>query len=202
MTEIKDIIRRFVIPIGIALICIYSMRECNHYKSLHKQSVDNLKVVMDSVTNYRKVNGKLFAENSVLRLTSDELKATNSRLANDIKVLSKRRKTPLNGTSVTIVHDTIVTTERVVDSVVNFSYEDSCISIGVDSGYLSYVIKPTEVTIVQYQKGKEIIASASYSGCGTIVGVSSISIDNKKRRLPWFWIGLGSGTLLTLILTR
>jgi len=201
MKEITlDLIKRSI-PILLLIICIYSIRTCNEYKQEAKQATRNLKVVMDTVTNYREVNGKRYAENLVLSLTINELKSTNTKLANDIKSLSKRSKGGLNGTSVVVVHDTIYSTELVTDSNVSFTYSDSCIDLSVDSGMLAYQIKPFEVTIIQRKEGNKVIASANYSGCGEIVGISSIIIeDKKKKKLPWFWIGLGSGVILRSLL--
>jgi len=201
MKEITlDLIKRSI-PILLLIICIYSIRTCNEYKQEAKQATRNLKVVMDTVTNYREVNGKRYAENLVLSLTINELKSTNTKLANDIKSLSKRSKGGLNGTSVVVVHDTIYSTELVTDSNVSFTYSDSCIDLSVDSGMLAYQIKPFEVTIIQRKEGNKVIASANYSGCGEIVGISSIIIEEKKKKkLPWFWIGLGSGVILRSLL--
>jgi hypothetical protein len=201
MKEITlDLIKRSI-PILLLIICIYSIRTCNEYKQEAKQAKSNLKVVMDTVTSYREVNGKRYAENLVLSLTINELKSTNTKLANDIKSLSKRSKGGLNGTSVIVVHDTIYSTELVTDSNVSFAYSDSCIDLSVDSGMLAYQIKPFEVTIIQRKEGNQVIASANYSGCGEIVGISSIIIEEKKKKkLPWFWIGLGSGVILRSLL--
>ena len=179
----------------------YSVNRCTQYKQVAQQATTNLKVAMDTITNIREVNGKVFAENLVLSLTSNELKATNTKLSQDIKSLSNRNRRPLNGTSVRIVHDTIFVEKQVADSSVSFAYSDSCIDMAVDSGMLVYQIKPIEVTIIQRKEGNKVIASASYSGCGSVVGVSSIIVEDKpKRKIPWFWIGVGSGVVLRSVL--
>jgi len=204
MEQLKNLGKHYILPLLLFNWALFaSFQSCNKEK---KHTMDrerweyNQYVLMDTITNTRIVQGKLYSENDVLRLNREELRASNNQLSKQIESVLNRRKTPLSGTSVRMEHDTIYVPLAVADSNCSFAYEDSCISAVLDNGFLAYSIKPIEITIIQYKDKDRVVAAATYSGCGEVKGISSIVIEKDKKRTNWkYGVGYVAGLLTAFL---
>lgn len=181
-------LRPYVMPLlllALAFISIFSIRGCINANKQLSSSVENIALLNDTLVHYKEVNGKMHAQNRVASLRIEELMLIDSARLAEIKSLTGKLKRLKSDTRVRIEHDTVFVPVPIEQST--FRYEDSCIwAFGIiDSTEVSlaYTIKPQELSITQYQKGREIIASASIGDCGRITSMSSIIIDEPKK--PW-----------------
>ncbi len=168
------------------LLCwaILATRQCSTNKGNYKNLMDNVAILNDTLVEYREVNGKMYAENRVASLRINELQLLDSSRLQEIKSLTGKLKRLKSDTRIRVVYDTIEVAAPIENST--FRHEDSCLWVFgvIDSSdvYLTYTIKPQEISITQYQKGNEIIAAASISGCGTVESMSSIIIEEPKKK--------------------
>lgn len=198
-------IRKSYIAIAVlSLSLLASVRTCTQIKRDARDDstrmTNNLKAMQDTIIGQRKAYGKVYSENFVLRLTSDELIASNIRLSDSLKRVVGRLKNVRSRTQVVVDRQEVFVPIEVCDSI-DINYEDEAINIRVANDTLSYKIKPIVVDVIQYRKGNEVIAAVNASNGFEVKGISSFIIEEeKKKRFPWFPAGVGVGILLTLIL--
>jgi hypothetical protein len=168
------------------LLCwaILATRQCSTNKGNYNNLMDNVAILNDTLVEYREVNGKMYAENRVASLRINELQLLDSSRLQEIKSLTGKLKKLKSDTRIRVVYDTVEVAAPIEHST--FRHEDNCLWVFgvIDSSdvYLTYTIKPQEISITQYRKGNEIIAAASINGCGTVESMSSIIIEEPKKK--------------------
>lgn len=198
-------IRKSYITIAVlSLALLASIRTCTQVSreanSNSTRMTNNLKAMQDTIIGQREAYGKVYSENFVLRLTSDELIASNIRLSDSLKSVVGRLKRVQSRTKVVVDRQEVIVPIEVCDST-DINYEDEAITIRVANDSLAYKIKPIVVDIIQYRKGNEVIAAVNASNGFEVKGISSFVIEEeKKKRFPWFPTGVGVGVLITLLL--